>query len=406
MRSGSFGKFIQKCSWLIISMLLLTGILGTINQNNGRQNLYTYQAEAFLQGNFAIQEKQGKLPGETIEHQGRIYIPFPPFPAVLLTPVVAIFGGENIKIYWISFFMAALTCLLLYRILSNLDIDKKITAWMLAAFAMGTGYWQVFRASEWVWMFAQLTAVLFAVLSIHETMQGGKGWLAGLFLTMAFLSRQLSIYLVFFILALLWTNPRKADKVWNLAGFFISVGFGLLVYLGFNYYRFGTIGTGYEALNYDTYGGPENLLWARVSQHGIFSPAYFIFNSVYMFIQGYHIQFGGADMLEFSGVDRFGTSLLAASPFVIAALRAKGDQLLLWGGWTAVLFPLFHGLFYHNNGYIQYNSQRFTMDFMPVLIILSALGFKNSSQDLRYYWMGMIAYSIFLNLITNYLPFY
>lgn len=406
MRSGGIGNFIQKYSWLIISFILLTGVIETVNQNNGTKNLYAYQAEAFLKGNFAIAEKPQKLPGETIEYNGHVYIAFPPFPAVLLTPFVAMFGGENIKIYWISFFMAALTCLLLYRTLSNLDIDKKITAWILAAFALGTGYWQVFRASEWVWMFAQLTAVLFAVLSMHEAVQGGKGWLAGLFLGLAFLSRQLSIYLVFFVPALLWRNPRKVDKVWNLVGFFISVGFGILIYLGFNYYRFGTIGTGYEALNYDTYGGQENVLWARVSQHGIFSPAYFIFNSVYMFIQGYHIQFGGADMLEFSGVDRFGTSLLAASPFVIAAFRAKGDRLLLWGGWAAVLFPLFHALFYHNNGYIQYNTQRFTMDFMPVLMILSALGFKNSSQDLRYYWMGMIVYSILLNLITNYLPFY
>ena len=406
MRSGSFGKFIQNYSWLIVSILLLTGILGTINQNNGKQNLYTYQAEAFLQGNFAIQEKQGKLPGETLEHQGRIYIPFPPFPAVLLTPFVALFGGESIKIYWISFMMAAFTCLLLYRILSTLDIDKKIAIWILVGFALGTGYWQVFRASEWVWMFAQLTAVLFALLSIHEALHDGKGWLAGLFLAMAFLSRQLSVYLIFFIPALLWRNPRNAGRAWNLAGFFISVGIGILIYLGFNYYRFGTFGSGYEALNYDTYGGPENFLWSRVSQHGIFSPAYVVFNTVYMFIQGYHIKFGGADMLEFSSVDWFGTSLLAASPFVIAAFRAKEDRLLLWGGWAAVVLPLIHALFYHNNGYIQYNTQRFTMDFMPVLIILSALGFKNSSQDLRYYWMGMIIYSILLNLITNYLPFY
>ncbi|MBI3170833.1 MAG: glycosyltransferase family 39 protein [Chloroflexi bacterium] len=404
-QTGRISRFIQNYSWLIVSALLLTGVIGVFNRSNGGTNLYAYQAEAFLHGNFAIQEKPAKLPGETLQYKGRIYSPFPPFPAVILTPFVALFGRDDIKMYWISFAIAMSTCFILYRILLKLELDKSVVAWVLAGFALGTGYWQVFRASDWVWLFAQLTAVLCAVLAIHEAMHNNRGWLAGLFVGLAFLSRQLSIYMVVFIPVLLWKNSGRPSRLANIIGFLGGVGVCILLYLGFNYYRFDSFGTGYEALNYETYGGPGNFLAARVSQYGIFAPAYFIFNIAYMFIQGYHIEFGGANMLDFAGIDRFGTSLLAASPFIIAAFRAKADRLTLWSAWVAVLLSLVHALFYHNNGYIQYNMQRFSMDFMPIFILLVAMGIKNSSPDLRAYWKGMIVYSIFLNVITNFLPF-
>ena len=397
-------KFLQNYSWLIISLFLLTGVFQSFNKSNGSTNLYTYQAEAFLHGDFAIQEKPNKLPGETIEYHGRIYSPFPPFPAILLTPFVAIVGRQDLKIYWISIVLAAATTWSLYRILLKLELDRTTINWILSGFVLGTGYWQIFRGSEWVWMFAQLTAVLFSILAIYESMHKGRGWLAGLFLGAAFLSRQLSIFLTPFVLVLLWKNEIKKDRAVNLAGVIAAIGFSIALYLGFNYYRFDTFGSGYELMNYAAFGGPGNFLGERVNQFGIFDPAYFLFNAYHMFIQGYHIDFTGGTLLEYSGLSRFGVSLLAASPFIIAAFRARGGKLFIWGAWVSVTITLITALFYHNNGYIQYNTQRFSLDFLPVLILLVALGFKNSSEDLRAYWKGMIVYAILLNVLTNFLP--
>ena len=116
------------------------------------------------------------------------------------------------------------------------------------------------------------------------------------------------------------------------------------------------------------------------------------------------MNFSGGTMLEYDGLSRFGVSLLAASPFIIASFRAKGEKLIIWGAWVSVLIALIAALFYHNNGYIQYNTQRFSLDFLPVLILLVALGFRNSSEDLRAYWKGMIVYAVLLNVLTNFLP--
>lgn len=397
-------KLLQNYSWLIFALLLTTGVFQTFNKSNGSTNLYAYQAESFLHGDFAIQEKPNKLPGETIEYHGRIYSPFPPFPAILLTPFVAAVGRQDLKIYWIAIILAAATTWSLYRILLKLDLDRTSINWILAGFVLGTGYWQIFRGSEWVWPFAQLTAALFMFLAIYEAMHKGRGWLAGLFLGAAFLSRQLSIFLAPFIFILLLRHEFRQNRTANIAGFFGSIGLSIALYLGFNYYRFESFGSGYELMNYTAFGGSGNFLGERVSQYGVFDPAYFLFNAYHMFIQGYHIDFTGPAMLEYGGLSRFGTSLLMASPFIIAAFRARGEKPIIWSGWLSVIFTLITALFYHNNGYIQYNTQRFSLDFLPALILLVALGFKNSSEDLRAYWKGMIVYAILLNVLTNFLP--
>ena len=391
-------------SWLFVPLLLLKGVIWTFNKSNGSTNLYAYQAESFLHENFALQETPTKLPGETIEYKGHIYSPFPPFPAILLTPFVAIFGRQELRTYWITILMAVLTSFTLYRILIKLELSQTTIAWVLTGFFLGTGYWQVFRSSEWVWMFAQITAVLFSLLAIYESMHTGRGWLAGFWLGAAFLSRQLSILLALFILVILWKKQAKQKHVLNAIGFLVTISFSVATYMGFNYYRFNTIGSGYELMNYAAYGGPGNFLGLRVEQYGVFNPAYFLFNVYHMFIQGYHIDFIGETMLNYGGVSRFGTSLLAASPFVIAAFRAKEEKPIIAGAWISIITTLLVSLFYHNNGYIQYNAQRFSLDFLPALIILVGLGFKNSSQELYAYWKGMIIYAILLNVMTNFLP--
>ena len=54
-------------------------------------------------------------------------------------------------------------------------------------------------------------------------------------------------------------------------------------------------------------------------------------------------------------------------------------------------------MLYYNNGWNQYNCQRFTMDFMPVLMLLVALGINRAKSNL---WKYAISYSIVLNILA------
>jgi hypothetical protein len=176
-----------------------------------------------------------------------------------------------------------------------------------------------------------------------------------------------------------------------------SLGICILFYLFVNYLRFGSFESGYAGINAAGFGKE------RLEHYGLFNTAYFTFNSIYMFLQGFHIEYSGADKLQISTLDPFGASLLSASPFIIAAFFAKWNRTISWAAWLAMGMSLIHILFYHNNGFIQYNAQRFTLDFMPVLILLVALGFKNSSNDLLLVLKVMVVYAILLNLIVLFL---
>ena len=388
---------LQSYIWLIIPILLLASMAGTIFKNNGLQNLHTYQAEAFLRGKFNIDGDVNKLPGETVRQGGNIYIPFPPLPAILLTPFVALFGSANIKISLITAVIGCSSCYVLYKILRRLELEHNSILWMIAAFALGTAYWQTLRSSMWVWMFAQIIGVFFILLSINEVFGKGRGIWIGLFLGSAFLSRQLSIYTGIFLIAVLWETQTSRKRMLNISGFLGSFGICILIYLVVNYLRLGSIDSGYAGINAAGFGKE------RIEHYGLFNTAYFVFNSIYMFLQGFHLETIGADKLQISALDPFGTSLLSASPFVIAAFFAKWNRTISWAAWLAIGLSLIHMLFYHNNGFIQYNAQRFTLDFMPVLILLVALGFKNSSNDLLVVLKVMIVYAIFLNLIVLFL---
>jgi hypothetical protein len=54
-------------------------------------------------------------------------------------------------------------------------------------------------------------------------------------------------------------------------------------------------------------------------------------------------------------------------------------------------------LFYHTNGWRQVNAYRYTLDFLPVLVLLIALGTNRIKPTI---WKTAIAYSIGLNIIA------
>ena len=50
-----------------------------------------------------------------------------------------------------------------------------------------------------------------------------------------------------------------------------------------------------------------------------------------------------------------------------------------------------------NNGWWQINAQRFTMDFVPVLMVLTALAAR---EGLGPYWKGAIVWALGLNALA------
>ena len=141
----------------------------------------------------------------------------------------------------------------------------------------------------------------------------------------------------------------------------------VIVYWLYNWARFGNIfETGYGFIV-----PSGNFLGRRLSGIGLFSSAYFLQNFIYLLVNGPHVVFGGPRLLDVEGLDSLGTSLLAASPWVVLAVYVKLDRTacVLIGVISLIAVAT---LFYHGNGFEQMNMQRFTLDWLPLLLVLMA----------------------------------
>lgn len=74
-----------------------------------------------------------------------------------------------------------------------------------------------------------------------------------------------------------------------------------------------------------------------------------------------------------------GTSIIAASPFLLYAFYARADARMLVG---LPVIAIICGitLFYHSNGYSQHNVQRYALDWLPVLYVMMLPAFAGTSE--------------------------
>jgi 4-amino-4-deoxy-L-arabinose transferase-like glycosyltransferase len=354
-------------------------------------NLYGLQAQAWLEGRLDVAG-----PAEDLSlYGGRYYVAFPPFPTVVVLPVVALTGHERAPYRALALGLAVLAAWAAWRVLRRLDIPPHHRPWLVAALLGGTAFWYCVVQSEAVWFLAHVVAVTCSLLALDEALGRGRGPVAGLWAGLAFLSRQLCIYLVPLIAVLVWLRQTEAGRrrqVLHAGGALAVAGACTLLYLALNAARFGSpFDTGYAGMPL------TGFLAERVARYGLFHPAYVPFNFFHMFLEGPHFEFTGARLLAPGDMSAMGTSLTLASPFLFVALAARGERPLLAATWGAVLLTLGHMLQYYNNGWVQLNAQRFSLDFIPVLWVLMALGTRRVEERL---WKGLVAWSIGLNILA------
>jgi hypothetical protein len=371
-----------------------------ITTSNGASNLATFQAQAFLRGRLAIDTPLF----DSVTVHGRFYVPFPPVPAVLMMPLVAWRGVAGGNGPLLAAILTLFNVIVAYRLAGRLGLTPRERVWLLLAFFLGTGYWLAARWSSGIWFWAHVVAVTFLLLAVAEAWGRGRGYLVGLALSAAFLSRQFTLLAALALAARLWTHPRlaaPAARRRNLAGFAATLGLGVIVYLALNQARFGNpFDTGYG------YYRSIDVLAARISRHGTFSAAYVPFNLIYLLLQGFHVDFNSPTKLSGVVTDAFGTSLPGASPFILVALFARRSQAPVRALWASIIAIAVGQLFYFNNGWVQQNTQRFTLDFLPLLFVLVAAGMTREIDAGRArLWRGCIVYAVLLNTVfLTFLP--
>src|SRR5439155_13890014 len=215
---------------------------------------FVYQADAFLHGQLALSVPRPPNLNDWVLRDGRWYVSFPPFPALVMMPFVALFGLSFNDVTFTLFFSAA-NVALLYRLLRRIQPDR--AEWEHVAFALiygfGTLAWSCGIRGE-VWYTAETIGVTLTLLYLHASLGARHPILAGLAVACAAITRApLAFSAVFFLFeALSPDGPLEWDRLrdparWRaalpkLVPHALAIGVVAIPMAWMNYARFGSFG--------------------------------------------------------------------------------------------------------------------------------------------------------------------
>jgi hypothetical protein len=354
-------------------------------------NYFIWLADAFLHGRLGLTEASPYL-GELIPVGGRFYVIYPPMPAIILMPFVAIWGlGFNQTLGSVVF--GGLNVSLFYLLMRRLTQDSKIQIWMTLLFGFGTIHWYIASVGS-AWYFAHVVSFLFLTLAIYETFTKRRPFLIGLLLGASYWSRLSTILsLPFFIIMLsdMWLLRSKEGSILGkinlkpLVQLGSGVGVFVLINFIYNFLRFHTpFDVAYFMSGIDT---PSHEPWLN---KGPFSLSYI----------RYHLSIILAKPPVFINEPPYvlpslaGMSIWITTPAFIYALLADIKSKITLACWSGII-PIAFLLFTKNGtGWTQF-GYRYAMDFYPFLLLLVLKGIGNG---IRWHHRLLICFAILVNL--------
>jgi len=366
--------------------LLLTAPKGIASEHT-QSNHFALLAEAWLRGRLDL---GGPPPDYTQNNDfaiyaGKTYVSFPPFPALLLLPFVALSGGtKTVPDGLVFVVVAAVAPAILYLAfermreakLSRRSDKQNLALALLLPF--GTVFW--FSAVQGtVWFAAHAVAVALFAGYLFASVQATRPLLAGTCLVLAFATRTpLALAAPIFLQQLFAVAGRAEASGPRVGGLSIEVlrsklvrfaapiAIGLAILAWHNAARFGSVFEfGHRYLD---------VVWQpRMQKWGLFSFHYLGKN---LGVALASTPFIGDPQVRFQ-ITAHGLALWITSPFFAWALwpRAmprESRRFFIALALSAACIALLD-LSYHNTGWVQF-GYRFSNDFAVPLFAMIAVG--------------------------------
>jgi hypothetical protein len=377
-------------------------------------NHYALLADAWLHGR---QDLLGGPPAyaggnDFALFEGKWFVSFPPFPAVLMMPLVWAAGSpENFRdgqfVVWLAGIGPAVTFLVLEKLRrTGRSARTEVENVQLALlFAFGTVYF--FCAVQGtVWFTAHVVATALGALFLLFALDCERPVLAGLMLACLFLTRPpMLLFSVFFALEairvaykepadgpgllrrVLSSAPEGID--WRRAAHLVALAaapaaLGLVVAAVWNHARFHTwnpSAMGHEHLT---------VVWqARIKRWGLFS---------YHFLpRNLGVAFASLPWLPPKGVSQWpggapfmisghGLALWFTTPIYLWLARPKSVTFAWAAAAIAAVGPAVLNLLYQNSGWFTF-GYRFSNDYAVLLFLMLAIGVRKMN---RTFWLAAV----------------
>jgi hypothetical protein len=383
---------------LIILFIVSFAVYWATSAGYGSPTYYNYYvrlADAFLHGRLYLLSNPSWL-NELVPnpHGPGWYVVYPPLPAFLMTPFVAIWG-LNLNQTLFGFFFAAATVPLAYLV--SKDVTKKTMptapakesscVWFAALFGFGTLFWYLASIGS-VWLIAQVISAFFLFLALYEGFNKNRPLLVGLLVGASYWCRLPTILGIFFFAGL--TISRQENMDWkgkfksslpSLAKMAAGAGVFVIADFIYNYVRFGTI--------FDVaYWLIPGLLKESWFVHGRFSLLY-IPDNLHWFLTGLPTLTGTAPFIQ---VPMEGMAIWFTTPAFIFSLKSKIKDPVTWWSWIAVLSIA--AVIFTNAATGWGFGYRYAMDFYPFLFVLTVRGM---GPNLKWYHKLFIILGVIIN---------
>ncbi len=382
----------------LIAALIYVITLGPRIAGPSSDNHYVHLAESFLHGQLSVIGNRAPGNNDWALYQGRWYVAFPPLPAVVIAPAVAIWGTATWdRLFWALW--AGLGPAAVYWLLRRLREGghSQRTAFedvaLTTLFGLGSAFY--FTAVQGtVWFAAHVVAVPLTALYVGLSLGAAQPLLAGLCLGLSCLCRPTTLLLAPVFLWCAWQAARPASSETSasstfdrrkllraLVPFALAVGVPLLLNLWLNAARFDDpFEVGYRYLQ---------IRWqGRIEKWGLFNYHY-LGRNLAVFLASLPWLSATAPFVKIS---RHGLALWVTTPAVLSVLSPRRVPPLAIALYVSVAAVALMNLCYQNSGWVQF-AYRFSLDYMAPLTALIAI----TAGRFRWGFYSLLAWSIAVN---------
>lgn len=370
-----------------------------------RYNHFVWLADAFLHGRLHLLAAPPAYAGgnDFAQFEGHWFVVFPPFPALLLVPVLAIAGGiERVTDGALFLLLAGVGPAALAWALFELkrrhfvQLSEQVLLGLSLVFAWGSVYF--FTAVQGtVWFAAHVVTTSALCVYLAASIGAEHPWCAGAALSAVIATRtHVGFAVVFFIMEAVRTarhTRKKADagidgklllkKLWPVLAL---AGFTYTTLLWYNWARFhDPLEVGYQYLQ---------IAWkGRIAHWGMFNYHYLARNLGIALTSLPYVNASPASSGVPFQINGHGLALWVTTPLYLWLLWPQRHTPIHPACYATLAVTAIPSLLYQNSGWVQF-GQRFSNDYSPVLFLLLALGLTHVGRLFR----AAAAFSAAVNL--------